>query len=176
MGENSVPSSQPSSANATNASSGGGSPFAAAAAASCSAAPTAAGASGAAGAATGAASGVGAFSRSAVRPRTPPHSQQPALPRPQQPGGPNCVAAVANSASDRSKLAGVQDLIHLEPAIYEDDVMRTLQARFFHQKYFVSGESFSINLAFQFVLAWDSNASKVNGSLLALLPLHIYLT
>jgi hypothetical protein len=35
-------------------------------------------------------------------------------------------------------LAEVQDLIHLESPLTEDDVMRTLQARFFNQKYFVS--------------------------------------
>ena len=125
-GPHSLPSSQPSSANATNASSGGGSPFA----------PNSVPASNTAAAA-------GAFSRSAVRPRTPPHSQ-PQSSRP-PPGGPatNSVAGTAASSSvDRSKLAEVQDLIHLEPAIYEDDVMRTLQARFFHQKYFVSEAAF----------------------------------
>ena len=149
VGPHSLPSSQPSSANATNASSGGGSPFA----------PNSVSASYTAAAATAAAAAAGAFSRSAVRPRTPPHSQQQSSSSraPPPPGGPastsTSVAAVASSV-DRSRLSEVQDLIHLEPAIYEDDVMRTLQARFFHQKYFVSSEgSFCIPPPFPFLAA-----------------------
>jgi hypothetical protein len=62
----------------------------------------------------------GAFSRSAVRPRTPnEHSER-------------------SKAADRSKLVEINDLIHLEPPLTEDSVIRTLQARFFHQKHFVS--------------------------------------
>ena len=38
----------------------------------------------------------------------------------------------------KSKLADVQDLIHLKPPLGEDQVLRTLQARFFNKKYFVS--------------------------------------
>ena len=38
----------------------------------------------------------------------------------------------------KSKLADVQDLIHLPPPLSEDLVLRTLQARFFNKNYFVS--------------------------------------
>ena len=47
---------------------------------------------------------------------------------------------VANIAEEvkRSKLADVQDLIHLQPPLSEDLVLRTLQARYFNKNYFVS--------------------------------------
>ena len=38
----------------------------------------------------------------------------------------------------KSKLAELQDLIHLEPPINEDLVLRALQSRFFSKKFFVS--------------------------------------
>ena len=67
--------------------------------------------------------GNGAFSR--VRPRTPPEERARRRER--------------NLAEDarKSKLGDIQDLIHLEPPLSEDVIMRALQSRFFNQKYFV---------------------------------------
>jgi hypothetical protein len=70
--------------------------------------------------------GGGAFSRSAVRPRTPPEER---LRR---------RVKLAADEAKKSKLADLRDLIHLEAPLTEDAVIRTLQARFFNQKYFVS--------------------------------------
>ena len=66
--------------------------------------------------------GAGAFSRSAVRPRTPP---APAAPAPL-------------TSSALMRLSEVRDLIHLETPLGEDAILRALQARFFNQKYYVS--------------------------------------
>ena len=68
----------------------------------------------------------GAFSRSAVRPRTPQEERMRKRER--------------NMAEEsrKSKMAELQDLIHLEAPLSEDSIMRTLQARFFNQKYYVS--------------------------------------
>ena len=51
---------------------------------------------------------------------------------------------IANFAEDvkKSKLADVQDLIHLQPPLSEDIVLRTLQARYFNKNYFVSFSSY----------------------------------
>lgn len=70
--------------------------------------------------------GSGAFSRSAVRPRTPTRSRDRGL------------ASAAEEARKSTKLAEMQDLIHLERPLSEDSIMRALQARFFNQKYYVS--------------------------------------
>ena len=47
---------------------------------------------------------------------------------------------IANIAEEvkKSKLADVQDLIHLQHPLSEDLVLRTLQARYFNKNYFVS--------------------------------------
>jgi len=47
---------------------------------------------------------------------------------------------VANFAEEvkKSKLADVQDLIHLQPPLSEDIVLRTLQARYFNRNYFTN--------------------------------------
>merc|ERR1719225_7238 len=47
---------------------------------------------------------------------------------------------IANFAEDvkKSKLADVQDLIHLHPPLSEDLVLRTLQSRFFNKSYFTN--------------------------------------
>jgi len=47
---------------------------------------------------------------------------------------------IANFAEDvkKSKLADVQDLIHLQPPLSEDIVLRTLQARYFNKNYFTN--------------------------------------
>lgn len=78
----------------------------------------------------------GAFSKRAVRPLTPSEdfrSQHPQthhqrrrerLPHPDE--------------ARRGKLGDLNDLIHLEPPMNEDSVIRALQGRFFNQKYFVS--------------------------------------
>jgi len=76
----------------------------------------------------------GAFSKRAVRPLTPSEDQRPPpthhqrrrekLPHPDE--------------ARRGKLGDLNDLIHLEPPMNEDSVIRALQARFFNQKYFVS--------------------------------------
>ncbi|TRY68528.1 hypothetical protein TCAL_13103 [Tigriopus californicus] len=65
----------------------------------------------------------GAFSRSAVRPRTPPDERIRKRER-----------DLADEAR-KSRLAEISDLIHLEPQMTEDAILRTLQARFFNQKY-----------------------------------------
>ena len=75
----------------------------------------------------GSGDGNGAFSRSAVRPRTPPEER----------GARQRERTVADEVL-RNRLSEIQDLIHLEAPITEDSIMRTLQARFFNQKYFVS--------------------------------------
>ena len=69
--------------------------------------------------------GSGAFSKSAVRPRTPTRSRDRGL-------------VSAEEARKSTKLAEMQDLIHLERPLTEDSIMRALQARFFNQKYYVS--------------------------------------
>ena len=71
----------------------------------------------------------GAFSRSAVRPRTP--TDEPRSHRRRERGQPTDDAK-------KSKLGNLHDLIHLEPPLNEDAVIRALQARFFNQKYYVS--------------------------------------
>lgn len=68
----------------------------------------------------------GAFSRSAVRPRTPPDERIRKRER-----------DLADEAR-KSRLAEIRDLIHLDPQMTEDSILRTLQARFFNQKYLVS--------------------------------------
>ena len=68
----------------------------------------------------------GAFSRSAVRPRTPQEERMRKRER-----------NMADEAR-KSRMAELQDLIHLEAPLSEDAIMRTLQARFFNQKYYVS--------------------------------------
>ncbi len=40
--------------------------------------------------------------------------------------------------SRTSRLTELHDLIHLDPPLSEDAILRTMQARFFNQKYFVS--------------------------------------
>ena len=72
----------------------------------------------------------GAFSRSAVRPRTP--TDEPRTHRRRERGEPT------TDDSKKSKLGNLHDLIHLEPPLNEDAVIRALQARFFNQKYYVS--------------------------------------
>ena len=72
----------------------------------------------------------GAFSRSAVRPRTPTTDETRTQRRRER-------VTPADDAK-RSKLGGLGDLIHLEPPLNEDAVIRALQARFFNQKYYVS--------------------------------------
>lgn len=67
---------------------------------------------------------TGAFSR--VRPRTPPQERMRKREK-----------DLADEAK-KSKLADMQDLIHLDMPLSEDSVMRVLQSRFFNQKYFVS--------------------------------------
>lgn len=69
----------------------------------------------------------GAFSRSAVRPRTPPGG-----------GSWEFDPSVRQSQQQRGRLAKMQDLIQLEPPLTEDAIMRTLQARFNNQKYFTN--------------------------------------
>ena len=71
----------------------------------------------------------GAFSRSAVRPRTP--TEEPRTQRRRE-------RVTPGDDVKRSKLVGLHDLIHLEPPLNEDAVIRALQARFFNQKYYVS--------------------------------------
>lgn len=71
--------------------------------------------------------GGGAFSKSAVRPKTPPQGDR--LRRRER---------VNADEARKSALAEVADLIHLDEPINEDTVVRTLQSRFFNQKYFVS--------------------------------------
>lgn len=66
----------------------------------------------------------GAFSR--MRPRTPPEVRLAQREK------------LAAEEAKRSRLAEINDLIHLEPPLSEDAVIRTLQSRFFNQKYFVS--------------------------------------
>ena len=77
--------------------------------------------------------GGGAFSRSAVRPRTPMEEKIRKRER--------------NLAEEfrKSKLAELQDLIHMDLPLTEDSIMRALQARFFNQKYFVSVYSMFLN-------------------------------
>lgn len=70
----------------------------------------------------------GAFSRSAVRPRTP--NTDTSYRRRER----NLISEEAK----RSKLAELRDLIHLEPPLSEDAILRVMQARFFNQKYYVS--------------------------------------
>jgi hypothetical protein len=69
----------------------------------------------------------GAFSRSAVRPRTPPEDR-----------GRRRERVTQTDDAKRSKLGSLNDLILLEPPLNEDAVIRALQARFFNQKYYVS--------------------------------------
>ena len=71
----------------------------------------------------------GAFSRSAVRPRTP--TDEPRTHRRRE-------RAPPTDDAKKSKLGNLSDLIHLEPPLNEDAVIRALQARFFNQKYYVS--------------------------------------
>jgi len=71
----------------------------------------------------------GAFSRSAVRPRTP--TDEPRAHRRRE-------RAPPTDDAKKSKLGNLNDLIHLEPPLNEDAVIRALQARFFNQKYYVS--------------------------------------
>eukprot|EP00095_Tigriopus_kingsejongensis_P002709 maker-scaffold809_size94238-snap-gene-0.26 protein:Tk02709 transcript:maker-scaffold809_size94238-snap-gene-0.26-mRNA-1 annotation:"myosin-i heavy chain" len=68
----------------------------------------------------------GAFSRSAVRPRTPPDERIRKRERD------------LAEESRKSRMAEVQDLIHLDSPMTEDAIVRTLQARFFNQKYFTN--------------------------------------
>ena len=86
----------------------------------------------------------GAFSKSAVRPKTPPSSMGPPPPPPPT-GGDRLRRRERVSADEAARktalAADVDDLIHLgsamPDAIDEDSVVRALQARFFNQKYFV---------------------------------------
>ncbi len=71
----------------------------------------------------------GAFSRGAVRPRTPTDESRGQRRRERIP--------VADDLK-KNNLGNLDDLIHLEPPLNEDTVIRALQARFFNQKYYVS--------------------------------------
>ena len=92
-----------------------------------------------------ASTGGGAFSRSAVRPRTPNSNEEAEAAdrrRQQQPLVHHAAAAsISSSAANGLRMADVHDLIHLKQPATEDDVLRTLQARFVNQKYFVSSNS-----------------------------------
>lgn len=55
----------------------------------------------------------------------------------QQVSGNHMDVSGGDEASN-SKLANLDDLIRLEPPLTEEAIMRTLQARFYNQKYFVS--------------------------------------
>ena len=68
----------------------------------------------------------GAFTKTAVRPKTPPEYRVARREK------------MAFEEAKKSRLANINDLIHLDLPISEDTVIRTLQSRFFNQKYFVS--------------------------------------
>ncbi len=91
--------------------------------------------------------GGGAFSRSAVRPRTPTEERVKRREK------------MAIDEAKKSRLSEVADLIHLEPPLTEDLVIRTLQARFYNEKYFVSikilRDFWMLCVAANFVTLWS---------------------
>ena len=67
-----------------------------------------------------------AFTKPVLRPKTPPEERVAKREK------------MAQEEAKKSRLADISDLIHLELPINEETVIRTLQSRFYNQKYVVS--------------------------------------